>query len=149
MPRVPLFVYGSLLAPAVLRALLDREPSHLAAQLPDYRRTALRGQSFPAIVPAVGAVTAGALIRVDRRELRRLDAWEDDFFYRCSVSIRLADGDASSAQAYVLAPRHRHLVAARSWEPDDFTRHHAAACALHARRWRRDRNLSLRHTTAH
>jgi gamma-glutamylcyclotransferase (GGCT)/AIG2-like uncharacterized protein YtfP len=149
MPRIAVFVYGSLLAPVVLRALLDREPPQLAAQLRDFRRTALRGWTFPAVVPQLGAATAGALIRVDPRELRRLDAWEDDFFCRRSVSIRLANGAASSAQAYVLAPRYRQLVAARSWDPADFTRHHAAACALHARRWRRDRNPSLRHTTAH
>jgi gamma-glutamylcyclotransferase (GGCT)/AIG2-like uncharacterized protein YtfP len=149
MPRIAVFVYGSLLAPVVLRALLDREPPRLAAQLPDYRRTALRGQTFPAVVPQRGAATVGALIRVDQRELRRLDTWEDDFFRRCRVGIRLAEGVAGLAQAYVLAPRHRQLVAARGWDPADFTRHHAAACALHARRWRRDRNPSLRHTTAH
>lgn len=146
MSRAALFVYGSLLAPQVLRALLDRAPALQPARLQDYRRSALRGQIFPGLVPAAGAVTPGALIDVRPCELRRLDAWEDDFFCRRPVDIRLTDGIRVRAQAYLLAPRHRHLLAARAWMSADFERRHAAACTSRIRRWRRDRGTGLRHT---
>jgi gamma-glutamylcyclotransferase (GGCT)/AIG2-like uncharacterized protein YtfP len=146
MPQVHLFIYGSLLAPSVLRALLDREPAQQAAWLPGFRRAALRGQAFPGIAPAAGARTAGALIDVCRRELGALDAWEDDFFQRRRVGVRLPAGGALDAQAYVLAPRYRHLLAARPWSAEDFVRRLAPACAQQARHWRRDRNPGLRHT---
>ena len=145
MPQVHLFIYGSLLAPPVLRALLDRQPCAQAAWLPDFRRAALRGQPFPGIVPAPGARTPGALIEVQRRELGMLDAWEDDFFRRRRVRVCLPGGNVLEAQAYVLNRRHRHLAAARPWSAAVVGRL-APACAQQARRWRRDRNPGLRHT---
>ncbi|WP_370305355.1 gamma-glutamylcyclotransferase family protein [Sinimarinibacterium flocculans] len=148
MSGVTLFVYGSLLAPSVLHALLDRAPVSLPARLPDYRRSALRGQRFPGIVPSAGAQTSGALIEVSRRELQWIDAWEDDFFERRRVRVLADRAGGHPVQAYVLAPRYRHLLAARGWCVDDFARRHAPACAEAARRWRRDRDPGLRHTTA-
>jgi gamma-glutamylcyclotransferase (GGCT)/AIG2-like uncharacterized protein YtfP len=146
MPRLRLFIYGSLLAPAVLRALLDRQPAQQAAWLPGFRRAALRGPAFPGIVPAAGARASGALIDVCRRELGALDAWEDDFFQRRRVRVCLPAGGELDAQAYVLAPRYRHLAAVRPWSAEDFGRRRAPACAQQARHWRRDRNPGLRHT---
>lgn len=148
MRPVTLFVYGSLLVPRVLRALLDREPPLLPAYLPGHRRNALRGHDFPGIAPATGASTAGGLITVSTRELRCLDAWEDDFFCRRPVRVLLSDGSAVAAQAYLLAAQYRHLLGARAWRADDFARRRAPACANRARRWRRDRDLRLRHTSA-
>lgn len=146
MTRLRLFIYGSLLAPAVLRAVLRRLPVQQAAWLPDYRRAALRGPVFPGIVPVAGARTPGALIELSQRELHRLDAWEDDFFRRRRVQVCLPQGGALNAQAYVLAPRYRHLVSARPWSAEDFGRRRAPACAQQARHWRRDRDPGLRQT---
>lgn len=147
MRPVSLFVYGSLLAPQVLRALLDREPPVIPARLPDYRRSALRGQPFPGLVPAADAVTDGGVIHVSPRELHCLDAWEDDFFCRTAVTVRLGRDGALRTQVYLLAPAHRPLLSNRAWQPQRFIARLAPVSAHRARRWRRDRDRSLRHTS--
>ncbi|MES0873733.1 gamma-glutamylcyclotransferase family protein [Sinimarinibacterium thermocellulolyticum] len=147
MRSLTLFVYGSLLVPAVLRALLDRVPMLAAAELAEHRRCALRGQDFPGLVPASGARTCGAVIAVGVRELAYLDDWESDFFERSAVTVHMTDGSVLAAQAYLLAPAHRHLATTRTWTLHDFARRHASSCARRARIWRRDRDRRLRHTT--
>lgn len=46
------FVYGTLQFPEVLQALINRVPRSQPATVSGYRRYALRGQVFPATVPA-------------------------------------------------------------------------------------------------
>lgn len=45
------FVYGTLMAPEVTQALLSRVPAAKPARLEGFRRHALQGLVFPAIVP--------------------------------------------------------------------------------------------------
>ena len=46
------FVYGTLMADEVVRALIHRVPRARPAVVSGYRRHALRGQVFPGTVPA-------------------------------------------------------------------------------------------------
>jgi hypothetical protein len=45
------FVYGTLMAPEVLKALINRVPPMKPAVIKGFRRYRVKGQVFPAIVP--------------------------------------------------------------------------------------------------
>lgn len=49
-PSTPIFVYGSLMYPSVLTALLGRCPPAQAAVLTGFRRLRIRGEVYPALV---------------------------------------------------------------------------------------------------
>ncbi|MEQ1440287.1 gamma-glutamylcyclotransferase family protein [Fontimonas sp. SYSU GA230001] len=114
---VRVFVYGSLLVAAVLRAVLRRPAALQAARLDGYARRALRGSTFPGVVRRSGGITEGALALLSVRELRRLDRFEDDHYRRRPVRVTLADGRRITAQTYVLERRSRSLLARRDWSP--------------------------------
>ena len=123
-----LFVYGTLMMPAVRRAVCGVTLATRAAELMDYARFQLRQRVYPAIVPAPGAATVGLLCEgFDAALWERLDAWESAFYTREAVVVRGADGMFSAAQTYVLAARHRHLLSADAWSPVEFERLHLAA----------------------
>lgn len=50
-PNAHLFVYGTLMFPDVLLALLGRVPDALAWTIPGWRRVTLRDRAFPGLVP--------------------------------------------------------------------------------------------------
>ena len=125
MHRVRVFVYGSLLVPEVVRAVLGRTPTAVPAVLQGYRRCSLRGPAFPALLRAPGHSTVGAVIELAPAELRRLDRYEDDFYVRRPVAVGLDDGGMVRAQTYLLSARHRRLAGTRAWSPGTFASRHA------------------------
>ncbi len=118
-----LFVYGTLMTPAVMRAVIGRLPPREAAVLPDHRRHGLRGRVYPVVVPEAGAQVDGVLYTgLTPQELARLDRYEDDFYLRRRVTVRDATGRARTAWCYVLRPRSRVRLARRPWSHARFER---------------------------
>jgi len=70
-----IFVYGTLMADEVLKLLLKRVPPSKPATLRAHRRHSIKGQVFPAIVPAEGgaSVRGKVLLQLTRKELEILD----------------------------------------------------------------------------
>lgn len=122
MPRIALFVYGSLLSPRIVRAVLGRAPRPLRATLQGYRRVSLRAQAYPGLLPDSTATTRGAVLCVDARELRVLDRYEGELYRRERVVVRLDDGRTRSAQTYVLGAGARRLRTERPWSLEVFLR---------------------------
>jgi gamma-glutamylcyclotransferase (GGCT)/AIG2-like uncharacterized protein YtfP len=122
MHRIALFVYGSLLSPRILRAVIGRAPRPQRATLQGYRRVSLRGQAYPGLLPDGATATTGAVLRVDARELRVLDRYEGELYRRERIVVRLDDGTTRSAQTYVLAPGARRRRTERPWSPEIFLR---------------------------
>jgi hypothetical protein len=54
------FVYGTLLFPEVLQALLNRQPKAAAAVLRGFRRQSIRDQVFPGVIAATADSQVGA-----------------------------------------------------------------------------------------
>ncbi|TJY56660.1 gamma-glutamylcyclotransferase [Sinimarinibacterium sp. CAU 1509] len=146
MARCPLLIYGSLLHPDIRHALLGRPVPASPAWLYGYRRIALRSEAFPAVVPAMPAAlprTAvqlkeipGALIRISPRELRVLDAYENDLYVRRRVHVRDETDNARWAWCYLLKPQCRRAASNRAWSLSRFERRHAARSIIEARRFR-------------
>ncbi len=116
-----LFVYGSLMIPAVMRAVTGRVFSRTEARLVAYARYRVREASYPGIVAQDGVVTSGVLLyRVDPRSLARLDAFEGELYERKMVSVQRADGFAGSAGAYVVRRQFRNRLSHEPWDPMRF-----------------------------
>lgn len=115
MSLTALFLYGTLLDPAVLerqagqRGLARRLRP---AVLRGWRRVALRGTPYPTIIPELGANIEGAVLRVGPEALARLAAYEGASYRRVPVRVSTRHGPVR-AQAWVAA-RWRG-DAARSW----------------------------------
>lgn len=110
-----IFVYGTLMADDVLRALIKRVPRGAPALLPGHARYATRGRVYPGMVPdpSPGACVRGRLLfELEEGEIRVFDAFEGDEYVKTSVtalhlpSCDATDGPAVQADAYLwCAPR--------------------------------------------
>jgi gamma-glutamylcyclotransferase (GGCT)/AIG2-like uncharacterized protein YtfP len=101
-----LFVYGTLMTPAVLDAVCGRALPRAAGTLAGYARYRLRRRVYPAIVGEHGASTTGLLCEgLDEFLWQRLDAWESPLYRRERVLVSDAGGGERTAHTYVLAAR--------------------------------------------
>jgi gamma-glutamylcyclotransferase (GGCT)/AIG2-like uncharacterized protein YtfP len=89
---VILFLYGSLLDPAVWRRHAGGKPniSGRPARLSGWRRVGLRGSSYPTL--RRGGAVKGLLRRVDAATLRRLIAYEGPRYALRRVVVATAHG---------------------------------------------------------
>jgi len=108
--RTHIFVYGTLLVPAIWRAVTGSEHrSWIAGSLAGHRLRRVRGADFPGIVVSEHAdgasesVPGRVALDVDAECLARLDAYEDGFYRRERVSVATADGPLE-AEAYRIPP---------------------------------------------
>lgn len=99
------FVYGTLTDPDRARAVLERDPEFAAPAVLDGCHRA--EGAYPTLVP--GGDCEGRLLRVERPDLHRLDAYEGvdrGLYTRVSVPFEGPVGDASAGtvETYVGAP---------------------------------------------
>ncbi|XP_004501215.2 AIG2-like protein D [Cicer arietinum] len=98
------FVYGSLLADEVVRALLNRVPPSAPATLPDFHRFKIKGRVYPAILPVQSKnVTGRVLLGISGLELHILDEFEDVEYIRTDVQVSFLEPNSQNlpVQAYV------------------------------------------------
>lgn len=120
--KVDLFVYGTLMFPQIMMAVIGRAPACAAAVLPGYARYSLRGACYPAIAPDASASTSGLLyLGLDPPALRRLDRFEGAQYRRVAVQVRLAAEELRNAHTYVLRPGQSSRLCARAWEPHELS----------------------------
>ena len=87
------FVYGSLLAPEVLNALLGRVPDRTPATLPGYVRRRIKERVYPALYPDPGSQVDGEVLSgMSRRELAVLDWFEDEAYTLTKVDVTFDEG---------------------------------------------------------
>ncbi|HZB31021.1 MAG TPA: gamma-glutamylcyclotransferase family protein [Streptosporangiaceae bacterium] len=127
-----LFVYGTLLFPDLVRALIGRVPERTPASVAGWRAAALPGRAYPGLVRSAGATTGGLLLTgLTTAEWRVIDAFENGGYDLTEVA--LADG--RPAWAYTWSDDVATLP--EDWSAADFAaRHladHVARCAV----WRR------------
>jgi gamma-glutamylcyclotransferase (GGCT)/AIG2-like uncharacterized protein YtfP len=86
-----LFLYGTLLRPAVLARFAGRPVATRPAALRGWRRTHLGGTGYPTLRRAPGQVE-GAVMDADAATLRRLMAYEGVRYRLERVTVRTARG---------------------------------------------------------
>ncbi|MFI6578928.1 gamma-glutamylcyclotransferase family protein [Nocardiopsis sp. NPDC050513] len=119
--RQPLFVYGTLLFPEILDALLGRVPDAEPAAAPGWRAAALPGRPFPVLVPGTDTAQGRLVSGLSESERRIIDVYEDDWYEL--RPLELADG--RTGWAYVAAAS--TAVSPEDWDADAFAAEHLAA----------------------
>jgi gamma-glutamylcyclotransferase (GGCT)/AIG2-like uncharacterized protein YtfP len=120
---VRVFVYGTLMVPELVEALTGQRPRARFAELEGFERRAVRGEVYPAIVPAPGGRVAGLLLdRLPTHRLAFLDAFEGDEYRRSTRRVRLADDRHVLAWCWSWAPDRRRALEAGPWDMDVFLR---------------------------
>jgi gamma-glutamylcyclotransferase (GGCT)/AIG2-like uncharacterized protein YtfP len=122
--RSSLFCYGTLMFAPVRRLHSRRALATESAVLRGYARHALRGSSYPGIVPDANATVAGLLVRgISPALLARLDRWEGAEYERTPVRVETARGERVPAVSYVLALRAAQRILPQDWDAAAFERH--------------------------
>lgn len=119
------FVYGSLLADEVVRALLNRVPPSSPATLSDYHRFKIKGRVYPAILPVQSKkVTGRVLLGISGVELDILDEFEDVEYTRTEVDVFFTENSENlRAYAYVWSnPNDPDLYA--EWDFEEWKKVH-------------------------
>ncbi|MBM4384777.1 MAG: gamma-glutamylcyclotransferase [Deltaproteobacteria bacterium] len=118
-----LFSYGTLMLAPVRRLHSRRAFATEPATLAGFARVALRGASYPGLVPDARGVVTGVLVRgIAPALLAKLDRWEGAEYTRQPVRVTLASGESAPAFVYVRAPRARSRALAQDWEASAFER---------------------------
>jgi len=118
-----LFAYGTLMCAEIMRGVAGCLPSTVPGVLLGYRRLAIKGELYPALVAEEGARVEGVVYRtVPEAAWKRLDRFEGEIYSRHSVLIVLQDGGTLAAETYVLRPEFQDLLAQADWDYADFLR---------------------------
>lgn len=116
-----LFAYGTLQLPEVMSAVAGAGFPAEPARLADHARYRLAGLPYPGLCREQGATTSGVLYReLDAAALRRLDAFEDDFYRRETLAVITASGRWIAAEVYVIPPEHEALLVREPWDLERF-----------------------------
>jgi hypothetical protein len=112
---VPIFLYGTLLDPAILAARAGRRGLRgRPASAPGWRRVALRGQPYPTLLRASRGAVAGLVVTLAGAPLRRLMAYEGAAYRLRSLRLR-RPGARPLALAWIAAPS--LAASGRPWIP--------------------------------
>ncbi|XP_010425687.1 PREDICTED: protein AIG2 A-like [Camelina sativa] len=97
------FVYGSILEPAVAAVILDRTADTVPAVLHGYHRYKLKGLPYPCIVPfESGKVNGKVITGVSVAELNNFDVIEGVDYERVTVQVvRVDNGEKMKVETYV------------------------------------------------
>uniref|UniRef100_A0A1J3FII2 Putative gamma-glutamylcyclotransferase n=1 Tax=Noccaea caerulescens TaxID=107243 RepID=A0A1J3FII2_NOCCA len=102
-PSHNVFVYGSILEPAVAAVILDRTPDTVPAILHGYHRYKLKGRSHPCIVPLESGKVKGLVMTgLSDAELNKLDVAEGSLYERVTVEVvRTDNSEKMKVETYV------------------------------------------------
>ncbi|WP_344863349.1 gamma-glutamylcyclotransferase family protein [Planomonospora alba] len=126
-----LFVYGTLMFPEVLRALLGRVPDSAPAEVAGWRAARLPGRVYPVLVPAPEGTARGLLITgLTAAEWRVLDEYEGPMYELRPVELT----DARRGWAYVSADP--AAASAEDWDAGRFVAEHLDAYLGECAGWR-------------
>jgi gamma-glutamylcyclotransferase (GGCT)/AIG2-like uncharacterized protein YtfP len=120
---IQLFAYGTLQIPEVMGAVTGATFPSQPARLEGYVRYRLKDRAFPGLRREPGGVAEGLLFGgIDAEALRRLDAFEDDFYRRETLAVLDAGRRPVAAEVYVVPPEHYSLLVYQPWDLEEFRR---------------------------
>ncbi len=125
--------------PEVMELVAGGSFARRPARLRGYRRRLLRGEVFPALVPAAGEEVAGVLWEgLDAAALARIDRFEGAPYARPRLRVETASGEAREAFVYVLRPEHAALASDADWDEAEFRARHLGAFLAGCRAFARE-----------
>ena len=134
-----LFSYGTLMLGEVMELVAGRSFKSCPGMLAGFQRRRLRGEVYPAIVPAAAARALGVLWQdLDRAALARIDRFEGALYERQQQPVQVADGEFRSAFVYVLRPEQHGLLLESDWDEAEFRAAHLCAYLATCRAFSRE-----------
>lgn len=122
LTSTPLFVYGTLLFPEVINAIIGRAPQSHPATAHGWRAAALKNRVYPGLVSCSDHATDGRLlVDLSYHELRLLDDFEDAAYEL--RTIELAHGFSGLAYIWVDDKE----ICAENWDQQHFAGVHLPA----------------------
>ena len=117
-----LFVYGSLMFDEVWNRLIKFPYEKLPAELEDYQRLIVRGETYPGLIENPLSKTQGVLVlNLKQKDLMLLDRFEGAYYQRKSVIVN-AVGQTYSAEVYVFKQMYKNLLSEKEWNEGIFKR---------------------------
>ena len=117
-----IFTYGSLMYDAVWQRVVGVDYDKVRATIHGYRRRAIKGETYPALIPGNKNETVDGVLyfAVRAADIDRLDRFEGDYYRRIHLHCRLADGRIIEAEGYRFKDKFRHLVEDNPWNTEAF-----------------------------
>lgn len=116
-----LFAYGTLCIPELMEKVAGRRFDSEAAVLPGYRSFLIKGHPYPGLIHTRRGRACGRLYYdIDPAALRRIDAFEGEYYRREPVIVRLEDDTPVPAAAYLLIESLHYLLSDRQWSEEEF-----------------------------
>lgn len=118
------FTYGSLMFPEVWTRVVRGAYSYAAAAAPGFRRYSVTGETYPAMIAAVGAPLAQDRVEgivyfdVSTEDVAALDIFEGGDYQRVGIAVSLPDGTSVEASSYLYLPQEK--LAPEPWSPENF-----------------------------
>ncbi len=115
-----LFTYGSLMSSDIMYHVAGCRADFVPATLKDFRRSRIRGEEYPGIVPHLGAEVEGILyLHLSPKAIERLDSFEGDLYSRQNVQVMTQHG-LCPAMSYVIKAEHSDLLTGEIWSYEHF-----------------------------
>ena len=116
----PLFAYGTLMFPAVIKSVIGRIPDSRPGVINHYQRLRVAGELFPGLIRENSKSVEGLLyLSITGGEWERLTAFEDDFYKLQEVTVECPETSVS-ALAFIVPPSRKSLLSDKPWNPDFF-----------------------------
>lgn len=102
MAPAHVFVYGSLMFEQVWEQVVLGKYQATTATLADYARYAVKGQTYPGVIPEAGKRVKGLVwLSVEQSDIALLDAFEGPEYSRQAVELESDVGMRMPAQVYI------------------------------------------------
>jgi gamma-glutamylcyclotransferase (GGCT)/AIG2-like uncharacterized protein YtfP len=120
-----LFAYGTLQIPAVWAAVVGEQVPSRPARLMGYARRRIKGCAYPGIREMAGASVEGLLYDcLPAWALEKLDAFEDDYYRRETLSVQISRTKLLPAEVYVIPAQHYGALSDQPWNLEEFRETH-------------------------
>jgi gamma-glutamylcyclotransferase (GGCT)/AIG2-like uncharacterized protein YtfP len=118
-----LFAYGTLMCDDIMRRVSGCSLSHKRAILRNYRRHAVRGEVYPALVASEGGLVEGVVYHdIPEAAWLRLDRFEGEMYEPRLVNVSLTDGRTETVHTYIIKPEFEWRLDSIEWDFETFLR---------------------------
>lgn len=116
-----IFTYGSLMYAPVWTKVVTGHYPYQTATLYDYQRVCVKNEDYPVIIPQAGKQLHGIIyFDVSTADVKRLDAFEGEYYNRINHPIQCQTGNILEAAMYALAPEHSTIAELKPWPVEQF-----------------------------
>ena len=129
-----LFVYGCLMFPEILEALIGKKYTLKGAVLQGYQRVKVQTDdsiAYPVIVPETSGSVEGSLVRnvhpISMKEIDDFEEIEKLVYLKQEITVRLSHEENLVALTYVRGPGTKQDLT-QLWNPDEFRKKDLQRC---------------------